>query len=397
MSDVREAGDDVVLTPRIGTLLRRSLFWVAIVTILALIALVGLLAGGSLSDTDELLGADNEKPDGARALVQVLEDEGVRVTAVTSVDDAEGAVRDPADTTVLLYDYGYNLDPDDIDRVARLADRLVIIDPDAGVLAELAPGVESAGYLRGAVEDECRVGGARDAQEISADGAGYVVTDDDLEARTCFTDGDEGASLVRFERDGVEVVLLGATEALRNDRILENDNAALGLGLLGATDDLVWLQPAYVAPASESGAPVLPGWVLPLALPSFLVVIAAGVWQGRRFGPLIVENLPVAVRASETMHGRARLYAKSSARLHALDALRIGTVDRLARLCGLATLATVDEVIGATAAVTRRAVPEIRHLLVDAVPTTDAELVALSDALLLLEQAATAAIRPQGQ
>ncbi len=41
--------------------------------------------------------------------------------------------------------------------------------------------------------------------------------------------------------------------------------------------------------------------------------IAAAFWRGRRFGPLVVENLPVTVRASETMLGRARLYEKSRA------------------------------------------------------------------------------------
>ena len=61
-----------------------------------------------------------------------------------------------------------------------------------------------------------------------------------------------------------------------------------------------------------------------------LVFLAAAFWRGRRLGPLVVENLPVVVRASETMEGRARLYQKSSARLHALDALRIGAIQRLA-------------------------------------------------------------------
>jgi hypothetical protein len=105
----------------------------------------------------------------------------------------------------------------------------------------------------------------------------------------------------------------------------------------------------------------------------------------------VVENLPVVVRASETMEGRARLYQKSSARLHALDALRIGAIQRLATQCGLSRLAEVDEVVAAVAALTDTDRIRVGDLLVDAVPATDRELVRLSDDLLELERAVRAA------
>ena len=105
--------------------------------------------------------------------------------------------------------------------------------------------------------------------------------------------------------------------------------------------------------------------------------------------------MPVTVRASETLEGRARLYQKASARGHALDALRIGTISRLAVLCGLPTLATVDEVIAAVAAITGRALPELRSLLLDDVPSSDAQLVRLSDGLRLLEDEVAKAAVPR--
>jgi hypothetical protein len=108
----------------------------------------------------------------------------------------------------------------------------------------------------------------------------------------------------------------------------------------------------------------------------------------------VVERLPVLVRASETLEGRARLYQKASARLHALDALRIGTLDRLARLCGLPRRASVDDIIGAVARATGRSVDELRALLVDAEPRGDAELVRRSDQLADLEHEVAAATRP---
>src|SRR5690606_35892180 len=103
--------------------------------------------------------------------------------------------------------------------------------------------------------------------------------------------------------------------------------------------------------------------------------------------PLVVEQLPVTVPAGEVTEGRARLYERNTTRLHALDALRIGTVDRIARRCGLPRTATVDEVAASVASITGRPAPHVRWLLIDQVPSSDSELVRLSDALLELEDA----------
>jgi hypothetical protein len=134
--------------------------------------------------------------------------------------------------------------------------------------------------------------------------------------------------------------------------------------------------------------------VTPLAVTFVLVALGAILWRSRRVGPLVVENLPVVVRASETMEGRARLYDRAGARLHALDALRIGAVSRLARTCGLPRTATVTEVVDAVAAVTGRDRAAVASILIDREPATDTELVQLSDDLLRLESDATAGARP---
>jgi hypothetical protein len=103
----------------------------------------------------------------------------------------------------------------------------------------------------------------------------------------------------------------------------------------------------------------------------------------------------VVVRASETMEGRARLYDRADARLHALDALRIGAVSRLARTCGLPRTATVTEVVDAVAALAGRDRAAVAGILIDREPATDAELVRLSDELLALETETTRHSRPE--
>ena len=61
----------------------------------------------------------------------------------------------------------------------------------------------------------------------------------------------------------------------------------------------------------------------------------AALWRARRLGPLVTERLPVAIRASETTEGRARLYRKANARDRAAAALRSATRTRLAPLIGV--------------------------------------------------------------
>jgi hypothetical protein len=389
--------DEEILTPTVRSFFRKALFWIVVVTIILAIAVVGLLFSSALLPADEPLGPESAAPEGAKALVQVLGNEGVDVSIVTSLAAAGRAIDDPSSTTLVVNDSSGLLTDEQWREVGGLADTVVLLDPAFGALTELAPDV----YQSGLVDDEtleadCDLPAAEAAGAITGAGTGFRTTGDTL--ATCFDSGDETFSLVQVERSGTVISFLGATVALSNGRIVEEGNAAFALTLLGSQPQLVWYTPGL--DDLEGGAPATiadysPDWVVPVMITLLLSFIATAIWRGRRFGPLIVENLPVTVRASETMHGRARLYQHSSARLHALDSLRIGAIDRLARLVGLPRLATVDEVITTVAGLAGRDERELRSLLVDAVPQNDRELVELSDQLLILEAAVTSRLRPQ--
>lgn len=71
------------------------------------------------------------------------------------------------------------------------------------------------------------------------------------------------------------------------------------------------------------------GWLWG-TLQLFVAAALAALWRARRLGPLVPERLPVAIRASETVEGRARLYRKADARDRAALALRSATRIRLA-------------------------------------------------------------------
>jgi hypothetical protein len=122
-----------------------------------------------------------------------------------------------------------------------------------------------------------------------------------------------------------------------------------------------------------------------------LVAVAAAVWRGRRLGPLVVERMPVVVRAAETTEGRARLAARTGDRTHALDTLRIAALRRTARRLGLPRSAHVDEVVRAAARATGIPDRRVGAVLVGGPATDDRALTAGAAALDDLERAVLAA------
>jgi hypothetical protein len=105
------------------------------------------------------------------------------------------------------------------------------------------------------------------------------------------------------------------------------------------------------------------------------------LWRARRLGPVVIEPLPVVVRAAETAEGRARLYRRAKAADHAADALRRSTVDRMIPLLGLTPDATPAAVVESVAARTGRPGAEIHAVLYGPPPDTEQALVQLADTL----------------
>lgn len=382
-----------VVTPRLRSSLKRAAFWIVgavVVLLLALFSLasVGGAAGGAPLDPE------NAGPAGTMAVAEVLRQEGVDVVATSSLAHTREAIESRSSTTLFLYDGGLYLTDEQLQEAVGLADTVILADPTFGELRAVAPELAQAGTVEGPLDADCEVGAVERAGTVSGESQGYRLVGDSSGAVACLGSGDGVYSLVELNDGSTRLVVLGATLALTNERIIEEGNAALALGLLGENERLVWYLPSFADVESTATIEELtPGWVGPIMVLLALVFVLAAVWRGRRLGPLVVENLPVTVKSSETMLGRARLYEKSSARLRALDALRVGSIQRLATACGLPRVATVDEVITAVAELTGAQAPAIRSLLVDADPQTDRDLVAYSDALLTLERDVASRLR----
>lgn len=384
-----------VTTPQLRSTLRRLLFWIGIAVLLVLIALL-TFASVAPNPSTSRLAATNPKPTGAEALIQVLRADGVTVHAPRTLASATHEASESTNaTTVMVYDPTSILDTTQLQSLTNVGTNLILILPTGHELDVLAPSVDLAGDVASTAKADCSYRPVRSAGSVSGLQQGYRIATRTLDEQGCLGTGGV-YSLIRVNNPNQTVTILGSTTMLTNGSIAKSGNAALALGLFGSTKNLIWYRPSF---ADESGVPAdgvfpAPSWVSLVIILAALVIVFAALWRARRFGPIVVERMPVSVRASETLHGRARLYQKASARSHALDALRVGTITRIAKLCGLPHLATVDEVIAAVSTTTRHDPQAVRALLVDDIPTTDLQLVNLSDELRKLEDDVVKAVVP---
>lgn len=377
--------------------LRGVLIGVAVAVIFVLVAVVVSAVTQPRERDDDYLSPVSGSPAGARAVVEVLRDQGVDVEPATTLAEVRGVDSDPAATTLVVYDASLVLGADQRRELFDVADRIIVLDALDDALADFAPGVvfDSEG-LRGTFPVDCDLPAAVKAEAVSGWPYLYDIDDADADATGCFAGEEHRYALVHTRTRGAEVTIVGLSPAFSNGEILDDGNAALALNLLGEHETLIWYRPDLSELDSgeiPSAANLTPPWVTPLVVLLLLFGLVAAIWRGRRLGPLVAERLPVVVRANETMEGRARLYERAGSREHALDSLRIGTIARLALICGLPRRASVDEVVAAVAALTGRDRRELEDLLVDRIPVHDGALVALSDDLLRLEADVTRIVR----
>lgn len=358
-----------------GALLRRNRLWFVVGLVLAAALGITVWASAGHQEHPDPLDPQNPDPDGAQALAQVLEQQGVEVTIVRSADALRDA-RVGAQTTVLVTGTD-QLAPSTIHRLrtdAPIAD-IVLVQPPHSVVKELQKGVGPAFASRstsGDCEDE-----RFDDLTLTVDHAESYAT-----TRGCFP---SNGGYVLAHGPG-QIVFLGAGEALTNDQILRDDNAAVALRLFGAHDRLVWYLPTFDDAAADETVSLwsfAPGWLSPSLWLVALAVVVTMLWRGRRFGRLAVEPLPVVVRAVETTRSRGRMYRRSDDRAYAAGALRAAARRRLAEHLRLGRGATEAEVVTAVARHLGRREDEIGSLLAHhaPAPTHDHGLVALAQAL----------------
>lgn len=364
---------------------RRIAGWSAFAVALILVAGVGaLLAGGGWSARDAL-DPESAGPDGTRAVVRILQQQGIDVRIARDRDAAMAALT--AGPATLALPDAPALSDDRIRELADAATAVVLLEPRSRSLRVLLPGSTVVGATAGTTPT-ATCGG-----DLAATGP---VTIGDLyspgEGVTGCYPADDAYGLLR----GGGITALDARTVLANDALDAEGNAALALRVLGGESTLVWYVPSLAD--ADGAAPTLgeltPAWVTPAILLLALAGIIAAVWRGRRFGPLVSETLPVTVRASETTIGRGRLYAHSGDRGHAAAQLRRAASTDLARRLALGPRARPIEIADAVAALTGADRGAVLDDLAGPPPADDRALVTLDQRLRALDSAVRAALRP---
>ncbi|MFD3670600.1 DUF4350 domain-containing protein [Streptomyces sp. NPDC058672] len=334
-------------------------------------------------------------PYGSRAVAELLADRGVSTRVVTTSEEARSAAG--PDTTLLV------ASPDRLTerQQSRLREatedsrgRTVLLAPGTPSVSTLAPGVtaDATPSLDSTLSPRCSLPAAKRAGSADVGGLRYDTLAPDAEA--CYVSDGLPSLLQLPAADGPgDTVVLGAPDILFNDRLDEQGNASLALQLLGSRPNLVWYLPSPADAAATDEADrdffdLIPdGWLWGTLQLTVAAALAA-LWRARRLGPLVPERLPVAIRASETVEGRARLYRKANARDRAAAALRSTTRTRIAPLIGVSPgqAHAPETLLPALTARLHSPGQDLHPLLFGPPPGNDAALITLADQLDALER-----------
>ena len=363
------------VAPTVGQRLRASRWMILALVVIVVVAAVtvSLTAArpGGRMDPAATSSA------GAHALVALLRDQGVDVIVADDIDTVEREAR--RDTLVLTVQTFHVVSEDVLRRLAAVPGDRLLVEPISRTREILAPEIRRDAKGSAGGTPDC------DLREATRAGDAQLGSSDTFEASgsvpvtRCY----EGA-VVRYTAGGRIVTVVGSADFMTNSGLLKQGNAALAMNLAGTQPRLIWYAPKRSEGEPSGGASIvelIPVHVTWMVLQLCLVVLLLAIWKGRRIGPLVAEQLPVVVRASETVEGRGRLYRSRRAGDRAADALRTAALQRLLPRLGLGPNADHGAIVQTVVQRTGQDPNAVGHALFGPPPPTDADLVNLAHAL----------------
>jgi len=351
----------------------RTARWV----LLALVLIVGVSAASAYLTAPRQGGRmdpDATSPDGAHALVTLLRDRGVDVVTAKDLAGVERAAR--PDSLLLMAPTPYLVDDAALRRITDLPGDVLLVEPTSWTREALAPNIKRADDTSFGGEPRCDMAEATRAGQVQFTLSDTYEPVDGAAVTRCY----DGA-LVRYPEGGRTVTVVGTADFMTNAGLLQEGNAALAMNLAGARPTLIWYTPDRIEGESDGATSVMdliPGRVGWIVLQLCLAVGFVALWRGRRIGPLVAEDLPVVVRASETVEGRGRLYRSRRARDRAASALRAAVILRILPRLGLGSQSDPASVVETVAHRIRYDPAAVEYALFGPDPSDDAQLVSLS-------------------
>lgn len=357
--------------------------WV-VLGLAAIIAVAGLDVALTASRPGGRMDPAATGPDGAHALVTLLRDRGVDIAVADTIGDAE---RDARPDALMLVAETARIDADRLQRLARLPGDLLLVRPDARARGTLAGKIRTHGISSFILEPGCDLHDADRAGRVDLGTSDTYIAVDGQSVRSCY----DGA-LVRYRSGDRTITVIGSTSFMTNSGLRREGNAALAMNLAGSRTHLVWYAPQRFEGGTHGTATIfelIPKSVTWMAWQLCLALALTALWKGRRIGPLVAEQLPVTVRASEAVEGLGRLYQSHRARDRAADALRTATLQRLSPRLGLGAAPAPPVVVEMVARHVGAHPDWLWHLLFGPPPDSDTDLVQLARVLDDIERQVT--------
>lgn len=364
--------------------------------VIATSVLIGVFAPQPV-DRAGYLFPSSVTPEGARAMADVLQDNGVEVAAQRRYEQLLAA--EGRDRTLLIVGSS-SLSAQALSTLDDVAHRIVIVQPSSQNLQALElPLTSTQVRTTDPIEPDCAWPAAVNAGGTELDGDLYRVAGQTPAGLTlCYpvpdaADGFTTGMIATLQRGETEYILLGSDQVLRNDSVTQPGRAAIGVWALGADSELMWWNVDPLDPGlTDENAQVdpfdlVPPWWNRVHWWVIVVALLAIIWRARRMGRLVPEPLPVIVRSAETARGRAALYRRAGARDRAAAILRSDALRRLARRFGLPSSAPVAEIAHVVSAQSPGlatqglGLDQVTWILAGPAPTTDRELAGLADDL----------------
>jgi hypothetical protein len=349
---------------------------VALGGLLVLAVVVGAYLSAARRTEGPPLDPTSTAPDGARALVELLDRYG-------DVDVRDRPPDRGQDTAVLLEDR--------FDREAEAALRswveaggtLLVADPGS----TLTPAMASS--TPGLREVSCDDPALAAVRQLPMGGTGFALDVPDG-ATTCATP--DGAAVVVVDGLGSgRIVSLGGPAPLTNRRLDEGDAAVLAVALLApeAGTDVAFLQPELAVGSGDRSLTDLVGTPVRAALAQLGVAFCLVVlWRARRLGRPVAEPQPVQIESAELTAAVGRMLARSRQPGRAAAILRDRARRDLSGRLGLPLDAPADLVVDAITARTGLDPAEARRAATGPV-TSDDDLVEVAALLVRIREEIT--------
>ena len=351
------------------------------------IALATALMRPSVSKTPYAL--DNPTQNGAQAAGALLRQEGIGTRTVRSVDETLETVSDSSTPVTIALVHAGSLSSYERSLLARSGADVTVVGSTYEDLTGLTDLTSSGLSADEAVplSPQCDDPDALAAQSLAGTD-GSITVDGGASSRpdgvvTCFPAGqtDGFAYAVAPLEGGGTLRVIADASVVTNGRLAQAGHAALSVRALGHHETLLWLDGEHNAAPMVWAPRSVPTWFSVMGLQALLALGVLAVVQGRRFGRLVEEDLPVLVRSSETTRGRARLYRLAGDRHRASRALRAGTARRIGHRLGVPASAEPATLVAAVTAATGLPERSVSQILYGPVPDSNRSLADLATQL----------------